>query len=73
MAARGSQSRDEEREGNSCQGGSIRFNYWEKKIGGGELMTFLKTYLFGCTERHVGSSSTARDRTCVPCIGSVES
>ena len=45
----------------------------KKKIGGGELMTFLKTYLFGCTERHVGSSSTARDRTCVPCIGSVES
>ena len=34
---------------------------------------FLKTYLFGCTEQHVRSSSAARDQTCVPCIGSAES
>ena len=42
MAARGSQSRDEEREGNSCQGGSIRFNYWEKKNWGWGAHDFFK-------------------------------
>ena len=37
------------------------------------LFLFKKIYLFGCTRSwHVGSSFPIRDRTQVPCVGSME-
>ena len=45
-----------------------------KDLGG--LISFFKTYLFGCSGsqlQHVGSSSLSGDRTWSPCVGNAKS